>query len=96
MALVGTATNRTSIDLPVEVSQEILQKTQEASAIMQLARQIALPGRGTAINVITSDPSASWVGETEAKPVSDPGLATKVMEYVEQTAKLVPYFLGQR
>jgi len=90
MALVGTATNRTSIDLPVEVSQEILQKTQEASAIMQLARQIALPGRGTAINVITSDPSASWVGETEAKPVSDPGLATKVMR-AYKLAVIVPF-----
>ena len=90
MALVGTATNRTSIDLPVEVSQEILQKTQEASAIMQLARQIALPGRGTAINVITSDPSASWVGETSAKPVSDPGLATKVMR-AYKLAVIVPF-----
>jgi HK97 family phage major capsid protein len=90
MALSGTATNRTSIDLPVEVSQEIMQKTQEASAIMQLARQIALPGRGTAINVITSDPSASWVGETEAKPVSDPGLATKVMR-AYKLAVIVPF-----
>lgn len=79
MALVGTPTNRTSIDLPVDVSNEILQKTQESSAIMRLARQIALPGRGTAINVITSDPEASWVGETNSKPVSNPGLATKVM-----------------
>ena len=68
MALVGTPTNRTSIDLPVDVSNEILQKTQESSAIMRLARQIALPGRGVAINVITSDPEASWVGETNSKP----------------------------
>ena len=42
----GTATNRTNIDLPVEISREILQKTQEASAIMSLARQIELPGKG--------------------------------------------------
>ena len=40
----GIATNRTNIDLPVSVSQEIMQKTQESSAIMSLARQIALPG----------------------------------------------------
>ena len=90
MALVGTATNRTSIDLPVEVSQEILQKVQESSAIMQLARQIQLPGRGTAINVITSDPEASWVGETSAKPVSNPGLATKVMR-AYKLAVIVPF-----
>ena len=90
MALVGTATNRTSIDLPVDVSNEILQKTQEASAVMQLARQIVLPGRGAAINVITSDPTADWVGETAAKPVSDPGLATKVMQ-AYKLAVIVPF-----
>ena len=86
----GTATNRTNIDLPVEVSREILQKTQEASAIMSLARQIELPGKGAAINVITSDPTAAWVGETEAKPVSNPGLATKVMQ-AYKLAVIVPF-----
>ena len=90
MALVGIATNRTSIDLPVDVSQEIIQKTQEESAIMRLARQIALPGRGAAINVITSDPEAAWVGETAKKPVSDPGLATKVMR-AYKLAVIVPF-----
>lgn len=90
MALVGTATNRTSIDLPVDVSQEILAKTTQESAVMQLARQIALPGRGAAVNVITSDPEAAWVGETEAKPVSNPGLATKVMQ-AYKLAVIVPF-----
>lgn len=90
MALVGTATNRTSIDLPVDVSREIMQKTQEESAVMQLAREIALPGRGAAINVITSDPEAAWVGETAAKPVSNPGLATKVMQ-AYKLAVIVPF-----
>ena len=90
MALVGTATNRTSVDLPVDVSQEIMQKVQEGSAIMSLARQITLPGRGTSINVITSDPTASWIGETAAKPVSNPGLATKVMR-AYKLAVIVPF-----
>ena len=90
MALSGTATNRTSIDLPVDVAQEIMQKTQEGSAIMRLANQIALPGRGAAINVITSDPEASWVSETAAKPVSNPGLATKVMR-AYKLAVIVPF-----
>jgi HK97 family phage major capsid protein len=90
MALVGTPTNRTSIDLPVDVSNEILQKTQDASAVMALARQIALPGRGAAINVITSDPTASWVGETSAKPVSNPGLETKIMR-AYKLAVIVPF-----
>ena len=90
MALVGTPTNRTSIDLPVDVSNEILQKTQDASAVMALARQIALPGRGAAINVITSDPTAAWVGETAAKPVSNPGLETKIMR-AYKLAVIVPF-----
>ncbi len=86
----GQATNRTNITLPVSVSNEILQKTQENSAIMSLARQIALPGNGTSINVITSDPEASWVGETAAKPVSNPGLSTKIMR-AYKLAVIVPF-----
>lgn len=90
MALSGIPTNRTSIDLPVDVSNEIMAKTQEESAVMRLARQIALPGRGAAINVITSDPVASWVGETGAKSVSNPGLATKIMR-AYKLAVIVPF-----
>jgi HK97 family phage major capsid protein len=90
MALVGTPTNRTSVDLPVDVSKEIMQKTRESSAIMRLARQIPLPGRGAAINVITSDPVAAWVGETNAKPVSNPGLETKIMR-AYKIAVTVPF-----
>lgn len=88
--MAGTPTNRTNIDLPVAVAQEIMAKTQEASAIMRLARQISLPGRGVAINVITSDPTAAWVGETEKKPVSNPGLQTKIMR-AYKLAVIVPF-----
>ena len=90
MSLSGQATNRTSIDLPVDVSREILQKTKDSSAVMQLARQIALPGRGAAINVITSDPEAAWVAETGAKAVKNPGLETKVMR-AYKLAVIVPF-----
>ena len=90
MALSGQPTNRTSIDLPVDVSREILQKTKDSSAVMQLARQIALPGRGAAINVITSDPEAAWVSETGAKAVKNPGLQTKVMR-AYKLAVIVPF-----
>lgn len=76
----GISTNRSDITLPSEISSEILQKTQQSSAIMQLARQVSLPGRGLTIPVITGDPSASWVSETAAKPVSNPSLSTKLME----------------
>ena len=68
-----------SISLPTSVASEILQKTQEDSAVMQLARQITLPGLGITIPVITGDPEASWVVETQKKPVSTGTLSTKVM-----------------
>jgi len=86
----GTPTNRTNISLPPEVASEILAKTQEASAVMSLARQIQLPGRGVSIPVITGDPQAAWVGETEAKPVANPTLGTKVMEPYK-LAVIVPF-----
>ena len=86
----GISTNRTNITLPADVAQEILQKTQSASAIMQLARQIALPGRGVQIPVITSDPTAAWVDETDAKAVSNPGLSTKLMQ-AYKLAVIVPF-----
>lgn len=88
--MAGVPTNRTNISLPPEVAAEILAKTQEASAVMSLARQIQLPGRGVSIPVITADPEAAWVGETAAKPVANPTLATKVMEPYK-LAVIVPF-----
>lgn len=92
MAIVasGQQINRTNINLPNEVSTEILQKTQESSKIMQLARQIALPGRGLQIPVIASDPEASWVSETGTKPVSFPSLDKKIMQG-HKLAVIVPF-----
>jgi HK97 family phage major capsid protein len=86
----GISTNRTNITLPTDISAEILQKTQEQSAVMSLARQIQLPGRGLTIPVITSDPEAAWVDETAAKPVSNPGLSTKIMQ-AYKLAVIVPF-----
>lgn len=88
--MAGIDTNRTTISLPAEVSDQILQKTQEASAVMRLAQQIPLPGRGDVIPVITSDPEAGWVSETAEKPVSNPGLGTKQMQ-AYQLAVIVPF-----
>lgn len=86
----GYPTNMSNIELPNEVSREILQKTQESSTVMRLARQIALPGRGVQIPVITGDPTADWVSETEAKPVSNPSLSKKIMQ-AHKLAVIVPF-----
>ena len=86
----GQFTNRTNIELPMEVSREILQKTQESSAVMQLARRVALPGNGVIIPVITGDPVADWVTETGNKPVSKPSFSKKQMQ-AHKLAVIVPF-----
>lgn len=75
----GTALNRTYIDLPSDISSEIMQKTTEESAIMRLARRITLPGNGVTIPVISADATAAWVAETGVKPVSNATIGTKLM-----------------
>lgn len=72
--------NRSNITLPADVSAEIIQKTQDASAVMSFARRVTLPGRGVAIPVITGDPDAEWVAETGKKPVSNSTLSTKILQ----------------
>lgn len=86
----GIPTNTTNINLPNDVSREILQKTQENSMVMQLATQIALPGRGIQIPVITGDPTPAWVTETGTKPVSNPTLDKKIMQ-AHKLAVIVPF-----
>ena len=88
--MAGISTNRSNITLPAEVSAEIIQKAQDSSAVMQLARRIALPGRGLSIQVIAGDPEAGWVAETAAKPVSNPSLSTKTMTPYK-LAVIVPF-----
>lgn len=86
----GISTNRTNITLPIEIANEIIQKTQDESAVMKLARKIALPGTGLVFPMITGDPEANWVAETSAKPVSNPSLSTKTMTPYK-LAVIVPF-----
>lgn len=86
----GIPTNRTNINLPNAVSTEILQKTQEGSMVMQLARQITLPGNGLQIPVITADPTPTWVSETGQKTVANPTISKKVMQG-HKLAVIVPF-----
>lgn len=69
--MAGIQTNRTTTGayLPVDLSGEIWSRTQEASAVMNLATQMTVPGNGTVVNMLTGDPQAQWVDETEAIPV---------------------------
>lgn len=67
------------VKLPPEVANEIWANTRAESAIMSAAREISLPGQGVNIPIITGDPKAEWVGETEEKPVSRSELDNKTM-----------------
>lgn len=74
------AMKTTSIQLPESVSKEIWKKTLEDSLIMKLATKIDLPGNGLEIPVITGEPAAGWVNETDEKPVGEHTLSTKTMK----------------
>lgn len=67
------------VPLPPQVSQTIWSTAQEQSAAMRAAQQIPLPGAGIQIPIITGDPEAQWVAETELKPVSRPTFASKTI-----------------
>lgn len=67
------------IELPKEVSSEIWANTSEQSVIQTLARRIELPAGGLQIPVITGDPEAGWVAETDEKPVSNSTFGSKTM-----------------
>lgn len=60
----------TGVHLPPEVSASIWERAQEESAVMRLATPMNLPGNGVTVRMVTGDPVASWVGETESIPVS--------------------------
>lgn len=79
--MAGIDMNRGSdgVLLPEAVSSEIWADTVNASAVMSLARRVNLPGSGVKIQTITGDATASWVDETDAKPVSNASLGSKTM-----------------
>lgn len=69
----------TGLVLPADVSAEIFAGVQHESAVMRLARQISVPGRGLSIPVVTGEPIAQIVAETAEKPVSNSTFTTKTM-----------------
>lgn len=67
------------LELPSAVSSEIWSKTLTESVVQSRARKVALPAGGLTIPVITGDPEAGWVNETDEKPVSSSTFGSKVM-----------------
>lgn len=81
--MAGIDINRTTtgVVLPSELSGEIWQQTQEASAVMGLSNNITLPGSGLTFDIITGDPTPDWVAqETDEKEVSTGTVSSKKMQ----------------
>lgn len=87
------AITNASISLPAEISKEIISNAIAESAIMRLARRIELPGHGAVIPVITGDPTAYFVDETNVKTASDATLGTKTMK--GRTIAIIEVFSNQ-
>lgn len=69
-----------SMALPTDLSGEIWANAVKGSAVMQLAERITLPGRGLSIPVVATDATASFIGESTEKPVSNPTPSLKIMK----------------
>lgn len=67
------------IELPTEISSQIWADTIDNSIVQSRAPRIALPAGGISIPMITGDPEAGWVNETDEKPVGDSTFGSKVI-----------------
>ena len=65
------------LELPKTLSQTIWQESESLSVVKSLSPRMELPGGGIDIPIITGDPEAEWVSETEEKKVSRPSFANK-------------------
>jgi len=70
----------TGVALPKAISSEIWGNILESSAVMQAANTIPLPGPGLTIPMITGEPTAAWVLETNEKPVSRGTVSNRAMQ----------------
>lgn len=67
------------IELPTEISTQIWADTIDNSIVQTLTPRIALPAGGVSIPMVTGDPEAGWVNETDEKPVGDSTFGSKVI-----------------
>jgi len=93
--MAGIDVNRTTagIQLTPAQSAEIWSNAEYTSSVLQLAQRVDLPGSGMSVDIITGEPEAAWVGETDNKPVSRPTFGTKLM--TPYTAAVIVPFSNQ-
>ena len=85
----------TNVIFDKEISNEIISKAIDESAIMQLAPKMQIAGNGKKYQTITGDPVPEWVGETESKPVGKFSFGTKEVEPYKM-AIIVPFSMEFR
>src|SRR5580765_2932319 len=86
----ATLTNVPGGLLPPSVTQAIFDKTNEVSAVQQLARRVPLSvDATTSIPVAMDIPAAGWVSEAGQKPVGSAAVGIKQM-VGKKVALLVP------
>lgn len=90
--MAGIDVNRTTsgIRLDPEQAAEVWSSADDASAVLQLAQRVQLPGAGVSVDIITGEPEAEWVSETDEKPVSRPTFSSKLMTPYK-AAVIVPF-----
>ncbi|MCW7984092.1 hypothetical protein XF35_01805 [Streptomyces platensis subsp. clarensis] len=88
--LLGTNTSGTFAGyLPPEMSAPIFEEAAKQSVAMQLIPQVPLGPQGKTIPIFTGTPTAEWVAEAGAKPISTGSVGLKTMK----SAKLAGIFV---
>jgi len=87
---IDISTKTSNIIFDPEISNEIITKAIEDSAIMQIAQTMQIAGNGKKYQTIEGDPVPQWVGETETKPVGKFSFGTKEVEPYK-LAIIVPF-----
>ena len=88
--MAGIDVNRTTTGITLTPAQaaEIWAGAEYTSAVLQLANRVNLPGPGVSVDVITGEPTANWVAETDAKPVSRPTFSSKVYTKIKSACNI--------
>lgn len=77
--MAGIDVNRTTAGIRLDPAQaaEVWSAADSASAVLQLAQRVQLPGEGVSVDIITGEPEAEWVAETAEKPVRRPTFGSR-------------------
>lgn len=90
MVAIDINRGTTGVQLPYDVSTDIWSNVTEQSVVQRVASRIQLPGNGVAIDIVTGEAVANWVGESEEKPVSRPTVGSKQIK-AYKLAVIVPF-----